>query len=131
MELTSLGEYIETMRAKHPRLSRRQMALEAGLSESLITGIVNKGLGARPETLKALADRWGTPEDYAIMLTLAGHPLPASTQEPSDAGWPELRRIYTSASAENRARIRALARALNEVDSDQADAITPPQEREA
>ena len=125
----TLADYIEEIRERHPRLSQRQMALKAGLSESLLTSIINREAGARPSTLKAIADRWGTPEDYVTMLKLAGHPLPASTPEPDDAGWPELRRIYTSASAENRERIRALAKAL--LDSDEVDAITHTQEREA
>ena len=74
--MSTLGDYLEQMRLRHPRLSMRRMALDAGVGESVVNGIVKLGMGARPETLKALADRWGTPADYSAMLRLAGHPVP-------------------------------------------------------
>jgi len=54
----------------------RQMAIQAGIGENLVYGIIKEGKGARPETLKALADRWGTEKDYWRMMELAGHPVP-------------------------------------------------------
>lgn len=72
----ALSEYLETMRRRHPRLSWRQMALAAGVSESVLYGLVRRRTGARPETLKAIADAWGTDEDYRQLMEMAGHPLP-------------------------------------------------------
>jgi len=63
------------MRKRHFRLSMRQMALDAGLGESTVSSIIQREAGARPETLKALADRWGTEEDYRELMRLAGHPV--------------------------------------------------------
>lgn len=76
MSSTTLGEYLDEMRRRHPRLSMRQMSLEAGLSPSIVGAIINQDAGARPETLKALADKWGTEEDYGKLLELAGRPVP-------------------------------------------------------
>lgn len=53
-----------------------RMAEDAGLSPSAISGIIKQGRGATPETIKAIADKWGTIEDYVEMMRLAGHPLP-------------------------------------------------------
>ena len=39
-------------------------------------------MGARPITLKILADKWGTTEDYLEMMRLAGHPIPDQTTRP-------------------------------------------------
>jgi hypothetical protein len=74
--MTTLGEYIDKMRQRHPRLSRREMSLGAGLSQSLIAKIITEDAGARPETLRKIADSWGNDDDYIIMMELAGHPLP-------------------------------------------------------
>jgi len=74
--MSTLSEYITQMRQRHARLTVRQMAREAGISDSVLYGILNQGRGARPETLKALADKWGTPEDYRELMQRAGHPLP-------------------------------------------------------
>jgi hypothetical protein len=76
---SNLGEYIYAIWERHNRqrrLSFREMSLEAGLSENMVYKLVFEPRGARPETLKAIADRWGTLEDYVEMMRLAGHPLP-------------------------------------------------------
>jgi hypothetical protein len=63
----------------------RQMAIEAGVGESIVNGIIKRGMGARPETLKALADRWGSEGDYRELMRLAGYPVPeASSEDLSD-----------------------------------------------
>lgn len=77
--MTDLGQYLNEIRKRHPRLSMRRMAIDAGLGESIVNGIINRGMGARPETLKALTDRWGTEADYRQLMQLAGHPLPEDT----------------------------------------------------
>jgi transcriptional regulator with XRE-family HTH domain len=80
--MNELGDYLEKMRQRHPRLSMRRMALEAGVSENRVRNII-KGIrtGARPETLKALADRWGTEDDYYELMQLAGYPVPESIDD--------------------------------------------------
>lgn len=75
---TPLGDYVEMMRQRlDPTPSMRHMSLEAGLGASAVRNIVKEGRGAEPQTVKALADRWGTIEDFREMMRLAGHPTPA------------------------------------------------------
>ena len=74
----TIGEYIEKMRMRRdPPPSPTFMSLEAGLSASAIRQI-QKGIIKRPtgDTIRKIADRWGTPDDYAAMMRLAGHPVP-------------------------------------------------------
>ena len=78
MHTLTLGEYLDRMRARHPRLSMRQMAIEAGLGESVVQGIIRRNRGASPGTLKKLADVWGEPGDYEELMRLAGHPVPGT-----------------------------------------------------
>lgn len=73
--MNTLSEYVRSMMQRHPRLNPRQMAQEAGVGESTVYGILNKGHGAKPRTLRKLADAWGTDEDYHEMMRLAGHPM--------------------------------------------------------
>jgi len=84
----------------------RRMALEAGVGESIVNGIIKLGMGARPETLKALADRWGTPADYAAMMRLAGHPVPNGI---SDPGTREMLQLYEQMSSDQRDYLRTVA----------------------
>ncbi len=78
-----LGDYIEEIRQRHSRLSVRKMAMESGVPESTLRRIISDDRwGARPENLKALADRWGTDEDYRELMRLAGHPLPEEPDLP-------------------------------------------------
>lgn len=98
--MNELGQYLEEMRLRHQRLSVRQMAIQAGVGESIINGIIKHERGARPETLWKIAQRWGDPvdRDYAELMRRAGHPLPdpmedargggaAFEVEPVDVGW--------------------------------------------
>jgi transcriptional regulator with XRE-family HTH domain len=73
----TLQEYVEAMLARHERLSLRQASLEAGLSSSSVSNLLRrKDPKPDPRTLKKLADRWGTFEDYQELMRLAGHPVP-------------------------------------------------------
>lgn len=74
--MNTLGEYLNQIRLRHPRLSMRRMSLECGLSENAVSKIIKGEFIPKPDTLKELVDRWGTPEDYRELLRLAGHPLP-------------------------------------------------------
>lgn len=81
-----LAEYVSRMRRRHPRLSMRQMSIEAGLHENAVQKIIRGSRSSpRAETLWALAERWGEmPEvDYAEMMRLAGKHIP---QTDSDLG---------------------------------------------
>lgn len=72
-----LADYLKRMLAAHPGLSYRRAAQEAGLSNSLITQIINRTIKQpSPETLAALAAQWGTPEDYQVLMKLAGYAVP-------------------------------------------------------
>ena len=79
MGTLTLGEYLDKMRLYHPRLSMRQMAIGAGLGESVVQGIIKRNRGASPGTLNKLADAWGEPGDYEELMRLAGHPVPNMT----------------------------------------------------
>lgn len=81
MSENALGEYIERIREKHPRLSMRKMALEAGLNGNAVQQIVSGRTGASPAVLKAISDRWGTDDDYRELMRLAGHPLPEPAEQ--------------------------------------------------
>lgn len=104
--MQNLAEYVDELRKRHPRLSMRQMAMEAGVGESVVNGIVKRGLGATPATLKALADRWGTYEDYAEMMRLAGHPMPDAS--PLDPVRRMVLRRYEELDADTRHRVDAI-----------------------
>jgi hypothetical protein len=74
-----LADYVEMMVARHPRLSHRQASVEAGLANNAITLIVNRQvIRPRPDTLRKLAEKWGTDEDFYLMMSLAGHLRSAS-----------------------------------------------------
>jgi transcriptional regulator with XRE-family HTH domain len=75
---TQLSDYLEKMRQRRdPPLSMSLMSTEAGLSPSAVRQII-KGDIKKPnsDTLRKLADRWGTDEDYHQLMKLAGHRLP-------------------------------------------------------
>ncbi len=91
-KMNELGRYIDEMRKRH-RLGRRvlaksQMAQEVGLNINAVQQLIAGTTGASPKTLKALADRWGTDDDYRELMRLAGHPLPeqwSRTAEENDS----------------------------------------------
>ena len=66
--ITTIGKYILDMLSRHPGLSMRQASVKAGLNMNAIQQIVNSDILPRPNTIKSLADTWGTPEDYVAML---------------------------------------------------------------
>lgn len=74
--MSELAEYVESMLARHERLSYRRAAIEAGISESLVHKIITGNRRPRLSTLRKLADRWGSSEDYVKMAELAGYDLP-------------------------------------------------------
>jgi hypothetical protein len=131
--MTELGDYLDQMRQKHPRLSMRQMALGAGIGESIVRGIIKENRGARPETLKALADRWGTEEDYHELMQLAGYPVPESLDDEAllKALEPamkavgvtdrQMRAIYFGAGRGVYNRLHRLAQALGQYPSQRVD----------
>lgn len=96
-----VGTYLDEMRKRHQRLSRRKMSLEAGLNAGAVQHIVDSRTKGRPETLKALCDRWGTDEDYRELMWLAGHPLPEK-EKPSEEE-KELFNLWSDLSEEIRA----------------------------
>lgn len=74
-------ERLEEIRFRHKDgrriLAMSKMSTEAGLSINAVQQIVSgKVKKPDPDTIKALTDRWGTPEDYRELMRLAGHPLP-------------------------------------------------------
>jgi hypothetical protein len=73
----ALGDYVWAVIQSHTGLSMRQASIEAGLNENAIQQIVS---GDRPhprhDTLKAIADKWGTEHDYYEMCRLSGYPTP-------------------------------------------------------
>lgn len=74
--ITTVGEYIVEMLKRHPGLSMRKASIKAGLNTNAIQQIINAKLTPRPNTIKALADMWGTLEDYVAMMRLAGYEVP-------------------------------------------------------
>lgn len=72
----TVGEYIVAMLKRHPGLSMRQASIKAGLNTNAIQQIINSKITPRPNTIKALADMWGTPEDYVAMMRLSGYEVP-------------------------------------------------------
>lgn len=103
----TLGDYLNEMRLRHPRLSMRQMSLEAGLSPSVAEQIIKGATGARPKTLKALADRWGDDNNYRKLMDLAGHPLLGPSTRDDDET-PTLRDLFAISRLLNSERQRGL-----------------------
>jgi len=59
---------------KHPGLSYRQASEDAGLSNSVVNQIINGTIiKPKPSTLRRLASKWGSEEDFLTMMALAGH----------------------------------------------------------
>jgi transcriptional regulator with XRE-family HTH domain len=118
MEKTGLGEYLEAMRRCHPRLSKRKMAIDAGVNESAVQQIIAGRTGASPSTLKSLADAWGTPEDYIRLMELAGHPVAEGRRrEPGlDDEEKELMRYYDQLSPEDQRLLVDVARTFAEAE---------------
>lgn len=110
--MNKLGEYLDQMRQKHPRLSKRQMALSVGLSENAVAQIIRGEMGARPTTLKALADQWGTPDDYRAMMQLAGHPLPNDQNTSLDIDTQQLLSNYQQLTPQAQVQVRTLINSL-------------------
>lgn len=77
----TLQDYLANMLSRHPGLSMRQASLQAGLNENSVQQILKAThFTPKPQTIKALADQWGTQEDYVNMLRLAGHSLPVHAE---------------------------------------------------
>ncbi len=110
--MSKLGDYVDRMRQRHPRLSMRRMALEAGLSASIVGAIVRASQGARPCTLKALADRWGSDEDYCEMMRLAGHPIAGQFTQELGAEARELLDLFERLPPGDQRAVLILTRAL-------------------
>jgi transcriptional regulator with XRE-family HTH domain len=76
-EPETLGDYVLSIIRRHGDVSMREASRRAGLNENAIQQIAN---GDRPhprhDTLKAIADTWGTEHDYFEMCRLAGYPTP-------------------------------------------------------
>lgn len=77
----TLGEYVEKL-LEDAGVSHRQASRAAGLSDNVINQIVNgRVTSPDPETLRRIANRWGTEQDYFEMMRLAGHaPTPVDYQ---------------------------------------------------
>jgi transcriptional regulator with XRE-family HTH domain len=94
-----LSDYLRIILDRHPGLSDRQAAVQAGLANNAVTQIVNRAiLRPRPSTLEALAETWGTPEDYRELMRLAGYRVP-ETLDLSNLS-PAKRQIITLLSSE-------------------------------
>lgn len=117
--MSELGEYLEAIRKRHPRLSIRQMALQAKVGESVINGIIKHGKGARPKTLNRIADRWGNDKDYLTMMRLAGHPLPEKEdrERSREAILEEILQLLVEADTETRIKYLQMARAIRDDDA--------------
>lgn len=77
----NLSEYVKRLIDKHPGLSYRQASEDAGLSNSVVNQIINGTIvKPKPETLRRLASKWGSEEDFLTMMAMAGH-LKASEQD--------------------------------------------------
>lgn len=75
----SLAQYITEMLNRHPGVSMRQFSLQAGLNENAVQQILKAThFVPKPQTIQALTDTWGTPEDYITLMKLAGHTIPAT-----------------------------------------------------
>ena len=75
--MTALQEYLKQMLERHPGVSMRQASLLAGLNENALQQILKSThFTPRPDTLKALTDKWGTVEDYIVLMRLAGFEMP-------------------------------------------------------
>ncbi len=110
--MSELGDYVDRMRQRHPRLSMRRMALEAGIGENRVRDIIKTDRGARPSTLKALADRWGSDEDYCEMMRLAGHPLVGQVAQEFGAEARELLGLFEQLPPGDQRAVLILTRAL-------------------
>ena len=111
--MAELGDYVDQMRQRHP-LSMRRMALEAGLGENVVQKIIKSGQGARPHILKALADRWGSDEDFCEMMRLAGHPITGQVvQELGAEAW-ELLKLFERLPPGDQRAVLIIVRALLE-----------------
>lgn len=118
---TPLGEHVLSIIRRHPGLSMRRASIEAGLNENAIQQII-KGIRSNPlpDTLKAIADTWGTPQDYYEMMRLAGYdtPLPPDVDDPVEA---KMLTLFKALSDEEKDRVLEMLWALNRKDTD----VTP------
>jgi hypothetical protein len=96
------------------------MAHGANVTESVLYGIVRRGKGARPDTLKKIADTWGDENDYLRLLELAGHPLPETThsEDSREAILEEIMRLVIEADVDTRIEYLRMAREI--LDDDDA-----------
>jgi hypothetical protein len=94
------------------------MAIKAEVGESIVHGIIKRGRGARPETLKQIADAWGTPEDYVRLMELAGHPVAEGRRRETglDDEERELMRYYDQLSPEDQRLLVDVARTFAEAE---------------
>ena len=84
-----LSAYVQSMMDRYPGLSYRKASEDAGLSNAVIGKIINMDGGKpTPKTLKKIAKKWGTDEDYRNLMRLAGY-LPPEPAVDS----PELERL--------------------------------------
>jgi hypothetical protein len=88
------------------------MAIEANLREGTIQEIVAGRAGASPTTLKKIVDAWGTPDDYARLMELAGHPATEGRRGEAllDDEERELMRYYDQLSADDQKLLLEVAR---------------------
>lgn len=116
MKNNSLGEYLEEMRQRHPRLSKRRMSIDAGLSPSVVEHIISGKTGSKPRTLKLLTNTWGTDDDYRELMQLAGHPMPDSetASNPDNETLQKLIREYNQMTAPTQKLMLAIAHTFNE-----------------
>ncbi len=117
--MSGLGEYIDDMRKRHRLgqriLSKSQMAREAGLNINAVQQLIAGKMGASPTTLKALADVWGTDEDYPELMRLAGHPVAERVAYELGPEAQELVGLFEQLSPDDRRRMLGIARALLEL----------------
>jgi len=113
---SAAGEYLKQMLQRHPGLKMSGMAREAGVSRGSLTKLISGArAGARPKTLKALTDRWGTDEDYRELLKLTGHPVPEPIYAGLTADERALLAKYSRLSSESQAYVqRVIDSALEE-----------------
>jgi transcriptional regulator with XRE-family HTH domain len=110
---TSLADYVQQIVSRHPGLSMRQAASQAGLDKNAVQQIVaGSRRRPRPSTLRAIADAWGTEQDYYEMLRLAGYhvPLPPNLDDPEEA---EVLVLFRDLSTEARRYALEMLRALS------------------
>jgi hypothetical protein len=104
MKREDLIEYLQQMKARYPGLSSRQMSIEAELAENAVASILAGRTNPTPYTIKKLTDKWGTPEDYVVLMRLAGH-LPPEPDGDLDITADELQVINLLREAKGKPKV--------------------------